>query len=85
MIFINRSLLFLFLALGALMRAADITATATSLQFGPPPPPPDPDDGGGVVGPGDLTSPIDMYVYILALAAILFMVYFARKNQKKNI
>lgn len=71
---INRSLLFLFLVIGTLFRAEEI-----------PEAPAPPGGGGGGVGPGAISSPIDMYVYILAVVAILFMVYFARKNQKKII
>lgn len=41
--------------------------------------------GGGGSTPGGISSPIDMYVYILAIAAILFIVLFAKKIQRKQI
>lgn len=49
------------------------------------PPAPDPGDGGGSggvggVGPGAPgTSPIDMYVYVLVIFAILALMYFGKK------
>ena len=45
------------------------------------PPPP----GGGVGGtdPEGAAAPIDMYVYILAIAAILFIVLYAKKTYRK--
>lgn len=50
--------------------------------IGPPSPPPG--GGGGTTGPGGVSSPIDMYVYILAIAAILFIVLYAKKIQKRE-
>lgn len=42
--------------------------------------------GGGVVGPGArATSPIDMYVYVLGIAAILMIAYFAKKYKTHKI
>ena len=41
---------------------------------GPPPP----------EGVGSPASPIDMYLYILALAAVLFIAFYAKKIQKKE-
>ena len=46
--------------------------------------PPDPGGGTGGVGTGSVSSPIDMYVYILAIAAILFIVLYAKKLQRKQ-
>lgn len=66
---INKTLLFAFLIIGAFLRAQ-----------GPPPP----TDGRGV-GPGAPASPIDMYVYVLGVVAILFIVYYSKKSQKKLI
>ena len=40
--------------------------------------------GGGGTTPGAPASPIDMYVYILAFAAILFIVIYVKKMQKKQ-
>ena len=71
----NKTLLFLFLAVGTFLQAED----------GPIAPPPPGSGGGGGTGPGGVTSPIDMYVYVLALLAIFLIVYFVKKNQKKLI
>lgn len=72
--FINKSLLFLFLVVGAFLQAEE-----------PISPPPPGSGGGGGTGPGGVTSPIDMYVYVLGMVAIFLIVYFAKKNQKKLI
>lgn len=45
-------------------------------------PPAPPGGGGGGTGPGEVASPIDMYVYVLIFAAISFIVFFQRKIQK---
>ena len=47
--------------------------------------PPDPGGGGGTVGPGSAVSPIDMYVYVLAVVGIIFILYYLKTHQKKNI
>ena len=70
--FLNRSLLILFLMIGSLLYADD--------PIVPIPTPP----GGGGTGPGAPASPIDMYVYILAIAAILFIVLYAKRIQQKQ-
>ncbi|KMQ63436.1 signal peptidase [Chryseobacterium sp. BLS98] len=47
--------------------------------------PPAPGGGGtGGVGPGGVASPIDMYVYLLSIVAVVFIIYFAKnlKSQK---
>ncbi|MDN3607366.1 signal peptidase [Kaistella yonginensis] len=52
-----------------------------------PPCPTCPPGGGGGTGgttPGAVASPIDMYLYILAIAAILFIVLYAKKKQQKQ-
>ena len=66
----NKILFFLFVAIGTLYRAQ-------------PTNPPSPPGGGGGVGPGTPASPIDMYVYLLAAAAMLFMCYYHYKTRKK--
>lgn len=71
--FLNRSLLILFLMIGSLLYADD-----------PIVPIPTPPGGGGGAGPGAPASPIDMYVYILAIAAILFIVLYAKRIQQKQ-
>ena len=40
--------------------------------------------GGGGTTPGGPASPIDMYVYILAIAAILFIVLYVKRIQQKQ-
>ena len=72
---INKTLLFAFLIIGTFLRAE-----------GPPMPPPGGGGGGGGgTVPGTPASPIDMYVYVLGLVAILFIVYYSRRSQKKLI
>ena len=46
--------------------------------------PPDP-PGGGTGGPGAAASPVDMYVYVLGVVAILFIIYFAKQREKKHV
>lgn len=46
--------------------------------------PPPPGGGGGGTTPETAAAPIDMYVYILAIAAILFIMLYAKKLQKKQ-
>lgn len=41
--------------------------------------------GSGGNGYGSQASPIDMYVYFLATAAILMIVYFAKKYKTQRI
>ena len=72
---INKAVFFLFLIIGTFYKAGEI------ITDGPPSPPP----GGGGTGPGTPASPIDMYVYILAIAAILFIVLYANKIKKRQI
>lgn len=45
--------------------------------------PPPPGGGGGGTVPEGAAAPIDMYVYILAIAAILFIVLYAKKTYRK--
>lgn len=44
-----------------------------------------PGGGPGPVGPGVPSSPIDMYMYILAIIAIAFIYIYAKKTSKKVI
>ena len=71
--YISKILLFTFLTVGAFLSAAE------------PPAPPGPGggDGGGVVGPGAPASPIDAYVYVLGIVAVLFIAYYTKKASKK--
>ncbi|WP_228421910.1 hypothetical protein [Chryseobacterium soldanellicola] len=46
--------------------------------------PPDP-GGGGVVGPGAPSSPIDMYVYALGVVAVMFIVFFTKRYKDQKI
>ena len=42
--------------------------------------------GGGTTGPDrPANTPIDMYVYVLAIVAIAFIYYYAKKTNKKLI
>lgn len=75
---INRTLFLTFLFIGAFV-LAEIPARPPSPAYGPP------GGGGGGVGPGTPASPIDMYVYVLGVVAILFIVYYSKKSQKKLI
>nr|WP_314498395.1 signal peptidase [uncultured Chryseobacterium sp.] len=50
------------------------------------PPAPTPQPGGqGGNGTGSPSIPVDMYVYVLAIAAILMIVYFAKKYKTQKI
>ena len=73
---INKALFFLFLIIGTFYKAGEILNES--------PEPPSPPGGGGGTGPGALASPIDMYVYILAIAAILFIVLYAKRIHQKQ-
>jgi len=68
--YINKILLFAFLTVGAFLSA----------QTGPPAPP---GGGGGGVGPGAPASPIDAYVYVLGIVAVLFIAYYSKRASKK--
>ena len=45
--------------------------------------PPDPGAGTGVVGTGAQSSPIDMYVIVLAVVGVFFAFYFAKRYAKQ--
>lgn len=68
---INKLLFFLFLAVGTFYKA-DVPDV-------PSPPP----GGGGGSGPGTLTSPIDMYVYALAVVGLLLIIFYNKLKQRK--
>ena len=72
---INKALFFLFLIIGTFYKAGEI------LNDSPEPPSP---PGGGGTTPGVPASPIDMYVYILAFAAIMFIFIYVKKLQEKQ-
>ena len=74
---INRTLLLTFLFIGAFV-LAEIPARPPSPAYGPP------GGGGGGVGPGTPASPIDMYVYIFAIVAVVFIAMYAKKILKKQ-
>ncbi|MBB5332845.1 hypothetical protein [Chryseobacterium koreense] len=46
----------------------------------PPLPPP---DGGDTGTPGAPSSPIDLYLYVLIIAAIVLTFYFMRKSNRQ--
>lgn len=68
---INKLLFFLFLAIGTVYKA--------EVPGDVPAPPP---GGGGGSGPGTLASPIDMYIYVLAIVGLLLIVFFNKLKQK---
>lgn len=41
--------------------------------------------GGGGVGPGAPASPIDMYVYVLGIIAVMFIAFFTKKYSSNKI
>jgi len=69
--YISKILLFTFLTVGAFLSAQTET------------PPAPPGGGGGGVGPGAPASPIDAYVYVLGLVAVLFIAYYTKRASKK--
>lgn len=72
---LNKTLFFLFLIIGALYKAGGVPTDVPS--------PPPGSGGGGGTGPGSMASPIDMYVYILALVGFLLIIHMTRKQQNK--
>ena len=67
-----------------LFLAAFVLIMGVLVNAQPPCPTCPPGGGGGAGGttPGGISSPIDMYVYILAIAAIFFIVLYANKIKK---
>ncbi|WP_175622524.1 signal peptidase [Chryseobacterium schmidteae] len=61
-----------------------ISLFAQSLEPAGPNNPPDPQVEGNGFG-AQATSPIDMYVYVLAIVAILAITYFAKKYKTQKI
>ncbi|SEM52851.1 hypothetical protein SAMN05421856_10420 [Chryseobacterium taichungense] len=47
--------------------------------------PPPNSSAKGIVGPGVQSSPIDMYIYILGIVAIMLIIFFSRKYTTKKI
>lgn len=68
-----------FLAL-VITLSALIKVTAQPGGSGPPP-----DGGGGGTTPGVQSIPVDMYVYALAVLAIMLVVFFAKKYKSQKI
>jgi len=66
----NKIIFILFLGAGLFLRAEE---------------PPLPPGGGGGVGPGAPASPVDMYVYVLAIVALALIAYYQRKIQKNLV
>ncbi len=49
-----------------------------------PPAPGSGEASKGTVGPGAQASPIDMYVYALAIIAVMFIVFFTKKYTSRK-
>jgi len=49
------------------------------------PPPNSNSSAKGIVGPGVQSSPVDMYVYMLAVIAGLLIIFFSKKYAPKKI
>ena len=73
----------LFILLALFISHISLFAQSSEPIVGPnnPPDPQVEGDGFGV----QATSPIDMYVYVLAIVAILIIVYFAKKYKTQKI
>lgn len=56
-----------------------------TLFFNAQPPQPVPPGGQGTTGTGSQSVPIDMYVYVLGIAAVLIIAYFAKKYKTQKI
>ena len=68
---INKSILFLILLLGIFCNAEPVL-------------PPPPEEGGcGTCGTGAQASPIDMYIYALAIVGFLLIVFYNKLKQRK--
>lgn len=63
-----------------------LLATTFFFAQGGPPCPTCPYPGGGVGGttPGAVTSPIDMYVYVLAIIAVCIAAYYGKKYKVQS-
>lgn len=70
-----------------LLLTAFIFVMGVLLNAQPPCPTCPPGGGGGVGGtnPEAASAPIDMYVYVLGILAILIISYYSKKIQKKAI
>lgn len=49
------------------------------------PPPNSSANAKGIVGPGVQSSPVDMYIYILGIVAIMLIIFFSKKYTPKKI
>jgi len=54
-------------------------------QGGLPTTPVNPGEGEGTTGTGAQSIPVDMYVYVLAILAVLMVVFFAKKYKSQKI
>lgn len=43
-----------------------------------------PDEGTGGVGTGEPAAPIDMYVYVLSIIAVMFIVFYTKKYKSQK-
>ncbi|AYO58331.1 hypothetical protein CO230_09505 [Chryseobacterium sp. 6424] len=60
-----------------------IVGKAEEIPAPPMTPQAPPGGGGGAVGPGTPASPIDLYVYVLMIAAFIILLYYRKKLQHK--
>ena len=50
-----------------------------------PPKPVDPNGGTGSVGTGAQSVPVDMYIYILGIIALLLIIFYTRRYNTQKI
>lgn len=55
-----------------------------SMYAQPPAGPPTPGSGAGTNTPEAAASPIDMYIPVLILAAVVFAIWYVRRNRLNN-
>lgn len=62
-----------------------VFSTNAALAQDPTDPPPNPGGGGGGTTPGSQSIPVDMYVYVLAIIAIMLIVFYTKKYKAQKI
>ena len=76
--FILRPLIFIYIFTSSLLFAEDVPMppTATNRPGGP---------GGDTGTQGSQSIPVDMYVYVLAIVAIMLIVFYTKKYKAQKI